>query len=232
MFQLSGGTTGLPKVAPRLHEEYAYNARAWAASRNWGSTRRAVRLPIMHNAGIAVALQPVLLSGATLVLSPLAKTEIVLDLIERHRPDAIPLVPPAVAIRLLEHPRSSSVDFCCIADFIVGGQKLPEEIAGGCGRASIEVRQKFGMAEGMFLVTPPDAPERVRHHTVGAPISPGDEVRLLEPGSDRRSPPVRSANSACAGRTRSAATTGPSRTTPTPSPPTASTAPATSPGRT
>jgi 2,3-dihydroxybenzoate-AMP ligase len=30
VFQLSGGTTGLPKVAPRWHEEYVYNARRWA----------------------------------------------------------------------------------------------------------------------------------------------------------------------------------------------------------
>ena len=30
VFQLSGGTTGVPKVIPRLHAEYWYNARAYA----------------------------------------------------------------------------------------------------------------------------------------------------------------------------------------------------------
>ena len=30
VLQLSGGTTGLPKVAPRRHEEYLYNSRVWA----------------------------------------------------------------------------------------------------------------------------------------------------------------------------------------------------------
>ncbi|GAC58872.1 hypothetical protein GOHSU_56_00050 [Gordonia hirsuta DSM 44140 = NBRC 16056] len=37
VFQLSGGTTGLPKIAPRLHEEYSYNSRAWAAALGWTS---------------------------------------------------------------------------------------------------------------------------------------------------------------------------------------------------
>jgi 2,3-dihydroxybenzoate-AMP ligase len=42
----------------------------------------------------------------------------------------------------------------------------------------------FGMAEGMFMLTPSSATEAVRHHTVGAPISPGDEVRILAPAGE------------------------------------------------
>jgi 2,3-dihydroxybenzoate-AMP ligase len=194
VFQLSGGTTGLPKVAPRLHEEYTYNARAWAHTYNaraWAQTLEwdadtvvLYPLPIMHNAGIALALQPALLSGATLVLAPSASTETILDLVEEHRPDAIPLVPPAVAIRLLESPRSRRVDWSCVLDFVIGGQKLAPEIATRLHRElGIHVRQKFGMAEGMFLVTPREATEKVRYNTVGAPISPADEVRILVPGT-------------------------------------------------
>ncbi|NEA31333.1 AMP-binding protein [Streptomyces sp. SID13031] len=185
-FQLSGGTTGLPKVAPRLHEEYAYNARAWANVLGWGpGTVVLYPLPIMHNAGVSVALQPVLLSGATLVLAPSADVGVVLDLIESTRPETIPLVPPALAIRLLDEVRSRDVDLSSVKDFVVGGQKLPIHIAERLrDEIGIAIRQKFGMAEGMFLVTPADATEDVRHHTVGTPISPGDEVRILEPGDD------------------------------------------------
>ena len=35
VFQLSGGTTGVPKVIPRLHAEYWYNAAAYARSWGW-----------------------------------------------------------------------------------------------------------------------------------------------------------------------------------------------------
>jgi 2,3-dihydroxybenzoate-AMP ligase len=190
VFQLSGGTTGLPKIAPRLHEEYTYNARAWAAELGWGpGTVALYPLPVMHNAGISVALQPALLSGATLVLAPSADTGTLLDLIETTRPHAMPLVPPALAIRLLDEPRSRTTDLSSIKDFIVGGQKLAEEVAERLrDELGIAVRQKFGMAEGMFLVTPSGAGEWTRHHTVGAPLSPADEIRVLTPGGETEVP--------------------------------------------
>ncbi|MFJ9210282.1 (2,3-dihydroxybenzoyl)adenylate synthase [Streptomyces sp. NPDC102264] len=191
VFQLSGGTTGLPKIAPRLHEEYAYNARVWARTLGWGEgTVVLYPLPIMHNAGVALALQPALLSGATLALAPSADVGALLDLIETTRPDVIPLVPPALAIRLLDDPRGRKTDLSSIKDFIVGGQKLAEEVAERLrDELGITVRQKFGMAEGMFLVTPAHAGERVRHHTVGEPLSPADEIRILRPGQDTEVPP-------------------------------------------
>ena len=185
VFQLSGGTTGLPKIAPRMHEEYTYNARAWSTEMGWGPGSVVLYpLPIMHNAGIALGLHATLLSGATLVLSPSAELGLLLDLIRIHRPVAIPLVPPALAIRLLEDPRSREVDFSGLTDFVVGGQKLPIELAERLrDELGITVRQKFGMAEGLFTVTPRRASEAVRFHTVGTPISTADEVLILRPGS-------------------------------------------------
>lgn len=186
VFQLSGGTTGLPKVAARLHEEYTYNSLAWAQAMDYGVGSTVLYpLPLMHNAGISLALQPAILSGATLVLAPSAEIQGMLDLIEEHRPDVLPLVPPAVAIRLLEFPGVRQRDLSSVRDFVVGGQMLPVEVAERLrDEFGILVRQMFGMAEGMFLLTPAGAPEEVRHHTVGTPISPGDEVRILVPGSD------------------------------------------------
>lgn len=186
VFQLSGGTTGLPKVAPRLHEEYVYNSRAWAAALRYGPDSCVLYpLPLMHNAGISLALQPTLLTGGRLVLAPSPDVVGLLDLIRRHRPDVIPLVPPALAIRLLEAPGARRADFAGVRDFVVGGQKLPVEVAERLrDELGIEVSQMFGMAEGMFLVTPRSAPEWVRQHTVGAPISAGDEVRVLAPDGE------------------------------------------------
>ncbi|MEW1550929.1 (2,3-dihydroxybenzoyl)adenylate synthase [Streptomyces tsukubensis] len=186
VFQLSGGTTGLPKIAPRLHEEYAYNSRVWAEAMGYGPESRLLyRLPIMHNAGLSLAVQPAVLAGSCLVLAPSAEITGLLDLVEEHRPDILPLVPPALAIRLLESPEARRTDLSCVRDFVVGGQKLPAEIAERLrDELGIRVRQMFGMAEGMFMLTPSKAAEEVRHHTVGTPIAPGDEVRILQPGGE------------------------------------------------
>ena len=43
VFQLSGGTTGVPKVIPRLHAEYWYNAAAYARSLGLGRRTAASR---------------------------------------------------------------------------------------------------------------------------------------------------------------------------------------------
>lgn len=183
VFQLSGGTTGLPKVAPRLHEEYSYNSRAWAAALGWSTdTVVLYPLPLMHNAGIALALQPVLFSGGTLVLAPSADIDGILDLIESERPTSMPLVPPAVAIRMLDHPRTAGTDLSSIREFIVGGQKLPGEVAARLrSELRLPLRQMFGMAEGMFMVTPRDAREDIVIETVGCPVSPLDEPRVVDP---------------------------------------------------
>ncbi|WP_329172499.1 AMP-binding protein [Streptomyces sp. NBC_01477] len=189
-FQLSGGTTGLPKVAPRLHEEYAYNSRQWADRLGWKpGTVVLYPLPVMHNAGIALAVQPAWFSGATLVLAADANPATILDAIEAERPDVLPLVPPAVAIRLLDEPRSREVDLSCVTDFIVGGQRLAVEVARRLEtELGIRCRQMFGMAEGLFTLTPPQAPDAVRLHTVGAPISPADEIRVYGIGSETEVP--------------------------------------------
>lgn len=190
LYQLSGGTTGLPKVAPRLHEEYSYNARAWAERCGWGpGTRLLYPLPIMHNAGIALALQPALLTGAAVVLAPDARVDTVRTLLRAESPNCLPLVPPALAIRLLDDPDSAAEDWAGVTDFIVGGQYLPAEVSARLrDELSINVRQMFGMAEGMFLLTPADADEHMRFHTVGTPISPLDEVRILEVAGDDQVP--------------------------------------------
>ncbi|MFI7441635.1 (2,3-dihydroxybenzoyl)adenylate synthase [Nonomuraea indica] len=186
VFQLSGGTTGLPKVAPRLHEEYVYNSLAWARAMRYApETRLLYPLPIMHNAGISLVIQPAVLAGARVILAPTPAIPDLLAAIEQHRPDVLPLMPPALAIRLLAAPQVRDADLSSVRDFVVGGQKLPGEVAERLrDELGIQVRQMFGMAEGMFLLTPAGATEAVRHRTVGAPISPGDEVRILVPGTE------------------------------------------------
>src|SRR5699024_10399609 len=120
----------LPKVAPRQHEEYVYISRAWAEALDWGpDTRILYPLPVMHNAGIALAVQPALLSGATLILAPSAAVPELLDLIGSERPTSMPLVPPALAIRMLEEPRSRQTDLSSIEQFLVGGQTLPTGVS-------------------------------------------------------------------------------------------------------
>lgn len=198
VLQLSGGTTGVPKLIPRLHCEYAYNSRQLARAR--GLDEEAVIMhagPLMHNAGIAAAMQPCHFVGAKFVLAPALKPDALLSLIGAEGVHGL-IVTPGVLQRLLElgpRPELSS-----LTHLVVSGQKLRPELAGRAEAAlGILCPQLFGMAEGMFLYPPADAPDWVRKNTIGAPISPLDEVRILDPDGEREVPPGELGELCCRG---------------------------------
>ncbi|MBW0091662.1 AMP-binding protein [Pseudonocardia sp. KRD-184] len=200
-FQLSGGTTGLPKVAPRRHREYVHNAEAFTGPLGIGPDSVVLHvLPIMHNAGIAAAMQPAHWAGAAFVLGASADAAAVFEIVHRERVTTIPLLPPAVVIRLLERAAVTGEDLRPVERMLVGGQKLPAEAAARIEPVlGVPCAQMFGMAEGMFLATPPDAPAWVRERTVGSPVSAGDEIRVLEIGGELEVPDGELGELACRG---------------------------------
>lgn len=71
VLQLSGGTTGTPKLIPRRHHEYWYNARRYADVLGWDEAARVAHvLPIVDNAGVVCALHGPHSVGATAVVMP------------------------------------------------------------------------------------------------------------------------------------------------------------------
>jgi 2,3-dihydroxybenzoate-AMP ligase len=179
--QLSGGTTGVPKVIPRRHAEYWYNAAAYAESWGWTpETRVAHLIPIIHNAGIVCAVHAAHSVGACLVLgSP--------DLDE-----SLPLMAREGATHVLfghghyraaDHPDFDSA-VKGVTQIVLSGAKVPPALFDAIEARGIWSGQLFGMGEGLFLTTRPGAPRAARLGTVGTPLSPLDEVRILEPGSE------------------------------------------------
>ncbi|NKQ52375.1 (2,3-dihydroxybenzoyl)adenylate synthase [Amycolatopsis sp. K13G38] len=179
VLQLSGGTTGTPKLIPRLHCDYLCNARAWARRWGWDEHNVAMHaLPVMHNAGLALCVLPALLTGATVVLAPRADAEVIAGLIERERVTDM-VANATVAYRLLESDAARSADLGSLARLTVGPQ-TPEYAHRLESELGIRALGVFGMGEGMIMCTPWDAPADVRRTTVGTPIHPLDEVRILD----------------------------------------------------
>ncbi|GAA4735029.1 (2,3-dihydroxybenzoyl)adenylate synthase [Actinomycetospora chibensis] len=181
VFQLSGGTTGVPKLIPRLHAEYWYNARAYAAFLGWGADDRVGHLiPIIHNAGIVCGVHAPHSVGACLVLTD-HDLDTAMPVLVAERTTVVLF--GHVHYRAPEHPLYPALAGS-LRTVVLSGAKVSEELFAATARDGIAVGQLFGMAEGMFLVTPLDASPELRRTTVGTPISPLDEVRVLEPGSE------------------------------------------------
>ncbi len=105
LFLLSGGTTGIPKLIPRTHNDYLYNSKIAAAACEIGVGDVLLDvLPIEHNLPLGCpGLQGFLLSGGTVVLGTSTRPRDVFELIQRHRVTHIHLV-PALLIRWIDDP--------------------------------------------------------------------------------------------------------------------------------
>ena len=95
LFLLSGGTTGIPKLIPRTHNDYLYNSKIAAAACEIGVGDVLLDvLPIEHNLPLGCpGLQGFLISGGTVVLGTSTRPRDVFELIQRYRVTHIHLVP-------------------------------------------------------------------------------------------------------------------------------------------
>jgi len=100
VFQLSGGTTGVPKLIPRTHNDYAFNSKLAVSVCDVrdGDVLLDV-LPISHNLPLACpGLQGFLLRGASVVMGQSTRPSELFALVQRHRVSHIHVV-PALLIR-------------------------------------------------------------------------------------------------------------------------------------
>lgn len=183
VFQLSGGTTGIPKLIPRTHNDYAYNSKA--AARVCAVEENSVVLvvlPIAHNLPLACpGIQGFLFKGAKAVIGTSTKPEQIAELIQKHRVTHLKVV-PSLLIRLLDSHVLTRYDLSSLKIIQSGGQSLLPQTRLLVKKLipNVFVQENFGMSEGLLMfVRVDDAPE-VCLETVGRPISPDDEVRLLD----------------------------------------------------
>lgn len=180
---LSGGTTGIPKLIPRTHNDYLYNSRAASAVQDIApdSCQLSV-LPLAHNMPLACpGVQGFLMAGAKVVIGGSTKAADVFELIERNAVTHVAGV-PALYIRWLADPAATAHDVRCVRLLQSGGQRLQPEVRRRMAEVFPNgfVQENFGMSEGTLFFVRRDDPEEVRMETVGTPVSPDDEVRLTD----------------------------------------------------
>ncbi|WP_405746822.1 (2,3-dihydroxybenzoyl)adenylate synthase [Streptomyces sp. NBC_01525] len=180
--QLSGGTTGVPKLIPRTHDDYGYSL--WGSNEICGvdaETRFLVALPAAHNFPMSSpGWLGVLYAGGTVVLCPRPDPATAFPLIAQERITMTGLVPP-LALVWTEAGPDSEHDLSSLELVLVGGAKFSAaaarrlEPALGC-----RLMQVFGMAEGLVNYTRRDDDPETVVTTQGLPISPDDEIRVVD----------------------------------------------------
>ncbi|MGD9526504.1 (2,3-dihydroxybenzoyl)adenylate synthase [Pseudonocardia sp.] len=181
VFLLSGGTTGLPKLIARTHDDYAYNATGSAeVSGIDAATVYLVSLPAGHNFPLACpGILGTLLAGGRVVMLPSPEPGRAFATIAAEAVTHTAVV-PAVAGRWLEHAAEHGPPGA-LRVLQVGGARLADELARAVGPVlGAQLQQVFGMAEGLLNYTRLDDPDEIVCSTQGRPMSPDDEVRIVD----------------------------------------------------
>lgn len=185
--QLSGGTTGTPKLIPRTHDDYHFSIRrSVEVCRVTSGDTMLILLPAAHNFPMSSpGFLGMLHAGGAVVLAGTRPPRKVFELIARSSATIMPLVPP-LALTLVNAAERAGEDVAPLLEPLrtvqVGGAKLAPELAARIGPAlGADLQQVFGMAEGLVCYTDPlDTSERV-FHVQGRPMSDADEVRIVGP---------------------------------------------------
>ncbi|MQP33291.1 AMP-binding protein [Rhodococcus erythropolis] len=196
VFQLSGGTTGAPKVIPRLHAEYWNNALLYANRLGRTEEARVAHLaPLIHNAGILCGLHGAHSVGACLVLPPL-ETEAALSFMTHEQVDDVLFGPAS-----FHWPELSSYQTLAqsLRTVVLSGTKVPLPVFTRVQELGARVGQLFGMSEGLCTTTDLAIPDEIRLAYVGSVLSSTDEVRVLDPSSEQDLAPGQVGELACRG---------------------------------
>lgn len=129
-FQLSGGSTGLPKLIPRTHDEYLYSIRKSVEICELSErTKYLAVLPVAHNFTMSSpGVFGVLYAGGCIVLSPDPSPDTAFPLIEKEKINFTSLVPP-LAIIWIEASKTRDYDLTSLEVIQVGGAKCSAEVA-------------------------------------------------------------------------------------------------------
>ncbi len=179
---VSGGTTGAPKLIPRTHNDYVYNATA--SAQLCGLTTDdvyLVSLPAAHNFPLACpGILGAMTAGATIVFGADPSPEAAFATIERHGVTVTALV-PALAKLWAQACDWEPVTPTSLRLLQVGGAKLePREARQIRAALTPGLQQVFGMAEGLLNYTRLDDSPELVEGTQGRPLCADDELRVVD----------------------------------------------------
>jgi 2,3-dihydroxybenzoate-AMP ligase/mycobactin salicyl-AMP ligase len=181
----TGGTTGLPKLVPRTHNDWycniEYRAKAWQRSSH---DITLIATPITHNMAIEVSMNPSFLTGGKVVMIPSTRPREILEAIQKEKTTTMILAVAQVQ-QIVEFPELGEYDISSLRVIASGGSYMPPEVIRKVyDRLKCKFYSVYGSSEGPCAQTRYEDPEEVVLHTVGRPICPHDEFKIIDANGD------------------------------------------------
>jgi 2,3-dihydroxybenzoate-AMP ligase len=178
-FQLSGGTTGVPKIIPHFHNASLLTMQATA---DWYDYREDDRifnpLPMLHNLNMTCFYGPSILRGATFIVAPNVATDTLVSVLKKYQPTWSYLSGPLIA-RIENAINDGTIDFRD-ARGVIAPNSAPRLRA----MLHAPVYHQYGMTEGTLTGTREGDTIEAIDHTAGRPFNSWNRVRIMRPGTE------------------------------------------------
>ena len=179
---LSGGTTALPKLIPRTHNDYVYNFEQSARVAGFGpETVQLIVLPMAHNYNLgSPGMLGAIASGGRVVIAPKVDTSTVFALVVKERVTTIPAAVP-LFVNWLNDPALAKFDVSSLKTVQNGGARLSPELRDRVRKTLLcHYQEVYGTAEGLLNLTSLDDDDEKILMSSGAPICADDEIRVID----------------------------------------------------
>jgi len=176
----SGGTTGLPKAIPRTHEDYLCNVKfLHDAGEMSNDDVCLLAVPVGHNLALLNVVGAALV-GYKIVLLDSTRPEDLCRAVQAERVTYFPTV-PSLLKRILEFASIGDYDLRSLKKISAGGEPTtPDLVERVRQRLQANYITEFGMSEGPLCRTRLNDDVKTVCGSVGKPICPDDEFRILD----------------------------------------------------
>jgi 2,3-dihydroxybenzoate-AMP ligase len=177
----TGGTTGLPKAAPRTHDNFicngVYKGKALELCED---DITLLFSPVGHNLAINGGVNPTILNHGKLVLLDSTRPEDFCRIVQKEKVTYAPLV-PALASRVVNYERLQDYDLSSLKRVGAGGQGSPPELINNVSKKiGCKCLNAFGMVEGATTQVRMDDDPEIVTNTAGRPVCPYDEFKVID----------------------------------------------------
>ncbi len=177
----TGGTTGLPKAAPRTHNSFMCNVEYH--SRAWEITSEDTVLtiaPVSHGQGMFCGVGGAIFNRAKLVLIDSTKPDDILGAVQKEQVTALPTV-PALIIRLVNFDNLKAYDIRSLKKIYAGGApSSPDLVKSVFDKLGCKFVNAFGSVEGTNAMSRLDDDMEITCNTVGRKCCPYETYKVID----------------------------------------------------
>ena len=179
---LSGGTTALPKLIPRTHDDYVYNFKqSGRVAGIDGDTVFLAVLPLAHNYSLgSPGMMATLEQGGRVAIATGTDADTVFALAETEGATMIAAAVPLITM-WVNSDAAQRFDLDALKVVQNGGARLAPELRRrlrdlfGCVPQEV-----YGTAEGLLNMVRLDDADDLLLHSSGAPVCADDEIKVLD----------------------------------------------------